>query len=366
MALTTLLWSVAAGVLGGISTKLAYVAIRTEWPDAYVYNRSLLEKLSRGSFPKYLLLRSAPLFVFSYLTAAVGSQQELAWFPLGLSIWLTFSALTSLLALLRSWRHLNIRRRFDVPVALGRLLGAAGLVAGGVWAGWIWPALAPTSSGLIEAIWTAVVVTILTLGARKLLEQEHPTAGQKVDLSKSDIGGPLWESMRARAMEQGIEPAIVRAIVVAEALQRPRWIRRLERLLGRWQRSGTYGVAQMRSGRPITDEESVGLLVAELATIYCAGSAGWERFEHYRPFLEGRGATPGYVEEVQELYFHLFDEADLVVTSVEPAPNEAPRCPRMPRLRRLAVRLLMAAVERLVSPYADSGSSSTSGRVPPC
>lgn len=353
MAPSTVLWSVVAGILGGISTKLVYVAIRTEWPDAYVYDRSLLEKLSRSSLPKYLMLRSAPLFVFSYLTAAISSRQGLAWLPLGISIWLSFAALTSLLALFRSWRQSNLRRRFDIPVTLARLSGTAGLVAGGVWAGWVWPGLAPPPSGLVEAIWTAIVVAILALGARKLLEQKHATAEQKVTLAIPDIGFSLWESVRARALAGNTEPAIVEAIVVAESLQRPRWIRGLERLLGRWQRSGTYGVAQMRSKHPITDEESVDLLVAELAAIGCTGTTEWDRFDQYRHFIARRGATPGYVEEVEGLYSHLFSEADVIAVSLESEPSEPPKGTKVPGLRRLAALFLASAAAKLIAPYVD-------------
>jgi hypothetical protein len=51
--------------------------------------------------------------------------------------------------------------------------------------------------------------------------------------------------------------------MIVENLQRPKWFRRLETLKGSVLKAGTYGIMQVRSDDPLTDEESVGKAVAE-------------------------------------------------------------------------------------------------------
>jgi hypothetical protein len=53
----------------------------------------------------------------------------------------------------------------------------------------------------------------------------------------------------------------VKAIMVVENLQRPLWFRRLESFKGRVFPSGTYGIMQVESARPVSDEESIKIAV---------------------------------------------------------------------------------------------------------
>jgi len=63
--------------------------------------------------------------------------------------------------------------------------------------------------------------------------------------------------------ETNTDSALVLAILYTENLQRPRWFRRLERAKGKILRRGTYGVMQITSDHPISDEESIRLALAD-------------------------------------------------------------------------------------------------------
>lgn len=71
--------------------------------------------------------------------------------------------------------------------------------------------------------------------------------------------------MRKTAGDRNLQNLVI-AVVLAEVQQRPRWFRRLERLGGKVLGAGTYGVAQVAADNPITDEESIDILVDRLNT----------------------------------------------------------------------------------------------------
>lgn len=73
----------------------------------------------------------------------------------------------------------------------------------------------------------------------------------------------IWDIAKSAAKKHETEPALVEAILLTENLQRPEWVRRLERMKGRLFHSGTYRIMQVTSDRPLSDRESVEKAVAE-------------------------------------------------------------------------------------------------------
>ena len=62
---------------------------------------------------------------------------------------------------------------------------------------------------------------------------------------------------RESAAREGLDPDLVETVILIEAIQRPRWFRRLEFMKGIIFRKGTYGIMQVQSPRPIRDRTSI-------------------------------------------------------------------------------------------------------------
>lgn len=128
-------------------------------------------------------------------------------------------------------------------------------------------ALVPDPSEFVNAVWTAAFVVILSTAALKFFNNSV-TSEQLLHRAKSDIGEELWGEVPLIAQPYDCDPTFVRAVIAGEALQRPRWLRNLEGIKGKLHPSGTYGVAQVRADRPISDRESISRLCEMFASFY--------------------------------------------------------------------------------------------------
>jgi hypothetical protein len=86
--------------------------------------------------------------------------------------------------------------------------------------------------------------------------------------------------------------------MLTENLQRPRWLRTLERLKGRFAPHGTYGIMQVESDRPLSDRESVLVAVRDhfAGTAVAGHEDMWQRLNRLEPCLKRYNSNPDFVE----------------------------------------------------------------------
>lgn len=207
----------------------------------------------------------------------------------------------------RAYREKNLRRRQILLHGIVRLIGTAFIISTASIIGFNWPQLAPSPQELVQTVWIALLVAVIAVLGRKALIPHRAYFDEKIDLVVQDIGIEMWEEIRSISLEHGVEPAIV----ATEVLQRPRWTRKLERILGRFLPNTSFGIAQVRAERPISDRESVERLAQEIGQIPLTWHMhDHDVFEDYREFVASRQATPGYDHEVESFYIQLFDPGD--------------------------------------------------------
>lgn len=129
----------------------------------------------------------------------------------------------------------------------------------------------PTTTSLTESLWTAGLVAVigaflLRLTTKEEDDEDRPNGVRYwYERAVRDTGIETFDRAFTLAAETGTDPLVVRAVAVAEILQRPRWLRRAERVLGTIRRRGSYGVMQMGAFRPLSDEESIALFCYEFS-----------------------------------------------------------------------------------------------------
>lgn len=263
---TTVLLSLA----GAICLDLMYKSIKTRWPEAYTSLSTDFDKQVRTNPVRSLFLfRGMPVFLISLFTAVMAERG-------GAYPWI--SAALLLAFYLASTTFKNIKNTIKLPrssnwiVTLLYHCGATTAVVTVVILATalrtsLDPLIPPTKDILI-ALWAGLFATLFAAVARASLLPEKLDARGVVDQLKSDIGKENWDYAAVVAGTNLQFRNFIRAILLAEAQQRPRWFRRLERVKGLIYRPGTYGVAQVAAAKPISDKESIDLL-AQRFSDYC-------------------------------------------------------------------------------------------------
>ncbi len=252
---------VTALVLIGI-----YAAMRSHWPSSYIDVTTTAGQIGRFSFSWFIAFRTAPAFVVATVVATTAERSGMsAWIPFvgGFALFIAYG--------LRHNIRERRRRRNRINVLIVGIVGALLSVAAGALGTLVrrqTSPLVPEPQALLEAIWTAMIVAGLYFAVHRILG-DHADDAAIHRRAKSDLGKHAWRYSAKAAAEHGVPAAAVRAILLAEAIQRPRWFRVLERLIQhvgrRFGREGTTGVAQMRSSEVLSDEESVRRLCLEMA-----------------------------------------------------------------------------------------------------
>lgn len=256
---TLLLSTTMFGGLLGI-----YGAMESHWPASYVNVTTPSGQLGRFSFWWYLFFRSAPTFLVTLVTAV--SAERLGLSPsCTVAVGLTAFALFAIYHSIRGPQGMASRDKVILVGFVGMVLS---LISGAL-------ALAlrshlefiiPPPSALLEAIWTALFVAVAYFAFKRLLD-DRPVHTSLPERAKRDIRR-VWKFSQSEADRHGLPVAAVRAVLLAEAIQRPRWFRALERalqcVLRVFRKESTTGIAQMKSLKPLSDWESVTLLCGDM------------------------------------------------------------------------------------------------------
>lgn len=268
--------------------------------------RTALDSAPRSSALRYLLFRCLP-------TYAVGSLLANTVERLGGNVLVALVCMGVPYALVNDGRALWRLRRGGAgrgPVLwfyyVFNLVLIAGLVALSYFTYRWYADFIPEPDELIFAVWTAVFAAVLATAFQQLLRSPALSVEQKLAAARKDVGEDTWEYVHQAAIDANCEPVLMQAILAAEALQRPRWMRRLERAKGRLVPKGSYGVAQITASHPLSDAQSVQALCQEHAGYYpVRNSTGMVRQTLLEARIEKHNSNPAFVSSVMDFYRHL-------------------------------------------------------------
>jgi hypothetical protein len=112
------------------------------------------------------------------------------------------------------------------------------------------------------------------------------------------LDGDLISYAKSQAHAAGVDEDLVVAVMVVEAIQRPEWLRRLERLLARLLRRGTYGIMQVGSRRPLSDRESIDAAIQGplSGVLLDRDQHGWAKRDSVGPAVRNYNSDPAFIE----------------------------------------------------------------------
>ncbi|MDO4888480.1 MAG: hypothetical protein Q3979_07255 [Actinomycetaceae bacterium] len=251
--------SVVLGLFGGVCLVSLYGLLRSDWPQLYTYNTSPLERTVRRTAFRYFIFRTVPpAAVFCAVAVTADRLRISTGLAVALCV-LCFIVLSSFRAVIVALKHRA--RVFTTCAAQSAvcawtvILGAAAFSLRKHLQG-----LIPEPSAFVEATWAVMFVAVAFYAYQNLARSNDPAPVDTIEMAKKDMGCTVWLYASCAARCKGVPPYLLLAIMVVESMQRPRWMRRLERfasraLLNRVEFS--QGVTQEKSASTLSDREAI-------------------------------------------------------------------------------------------------------------
>lgn len=251
--------AVGIGLAGGVLLRAFYSAFASEWPGKYFGNTStgaVDPVISRTPW-RYLVFRLGPVFL---VAVAAGVTADRLGAPRSTALVATVAAhaLSGLVpaaftAITATPRRLGLAAYHLIALGGCVVVAFVGLAIGGRGDRYF-----PTGVEVAYGFWVALAVFAVGHLGRSLTGKAPK---DEALLARARAEVPTHLILPLVNAKSGHPLALV-AIAYAEHLNRPQWVRRLERTVGI--RGGTYGIMQVRAPRPITDSDSVEMFLQRL------------------------------------------------------------------------------------------------------
>ncbi|WP_372469457.1 hypothetical protein ACCO44_01445 [Microbacterium maritypicum] len=275
--------SVWIALLGSAMLYGTYRAVEWRWPERYLGMTQTFGLSSQQTWMRFAAYRCIPTYLFAatciVTVERVGGN---GWLAAGV-MWFVSVALTHgrvvLEGLIRKWGEANYAA-YHLLMAL--LL--AGIVLLAHWSAPSWAALVPPPDELLSALWSGLLVAGIggfAVAVIRPRSERAPVYGEEyfVDRATRDVGIEALDWLFKECMRTGANPVLVKAVLVAEALQRPKWLRGIERVMVRVRLAKTSGVMQMPSREPLSDRESITEAANRFAGVWALRLTGPEEFQ---------------------------------------------------------------------------------------
>lgn len=160
--------------------------------------------------------------------------------------------------------------------------------------------LVPSGREMVTAVWLAAFIGVVSFRSAQRLSVNRDPANL-LRRSRLELEQVLVNAAEAHCAKFDASFHLVIAIMVYENVQRPRWFRRLERLVGKVTRAGgTYGVMQVRSSRPIDDQTSIEIAAERLAgTAMRPNENGWDYRQRLLQAVSNYNSNPDFSKGVE-------------------------------------------------------------------
>lgn len=314
--------AVGIGLAGAAVLAIMYTGASFRWPSEYSRLSNTFALPVGSRLYRTLLFRALPVFVIavSCWSASVdlGGDGVIAAVIPGMVHGLGTNGREILSSLRLKGRTASVNYAGYHLGVLALLAGVTGIAClAAPWA----RVLVPRPSELLNALWTGAFVALagayLLKASAKRDDDPEQDGRYLVNRGVPDIGVDALDFLFSEASRLSADPLVMKSLAVCEALQRPKWFRRLERIVGSvLRRQGTYGVMQVLSPHPITDEDSITRAAnsmtdfMEWSTYAMEGYPDIVTIDH-NFIWDAAGRHNGdyaFIQQAQAVYYHLFEQ----------------------------------------------------------
>lgn len=258
--MSSVLISLLIGLFGSVLLYLVFKLLKSDWPNNYSDMKNVVDSASRRNIWIYLAMRFIPMYLVSVLVASLSEST-------GGEVSITLSTCAVLHVCFTNLRPHILRRTLTpsrvrlryIATSLSTiaLISFATIFAAMTWS-YLTPLL-PEADEVVQAIWTALFVG-LVVGLVRSFGRYDDSLENQLERAEKELGEDLKQVIHREARRNDVSADFIQSVVLTECIQRPKWLRKIENIKGKFFGPGTYGVAQVPSDSPITDEQSIKLL----------------------------------------------------------------------------------------------------------
>lgn len=287
----------------GLTVTLTFRLIKSEWPLLYVDFTSIIDPIQRRSMSRWVIFRTGPALVCGlFLAVTMKRWDGGVWFPIG-TMYAVHLLSIYLVPTIRGLRSGTLGIRQIVLWISSALLVLTAVFLAVLIRGIVEP-LVPKPEEMVYVLWTGMFAAFaLAFISRILQRDDQLVMGELIDRSVQELESRWFTIADQFAEEHGVDKWLFRAVMIVENIQRPRWFRRIERMIGRFRRNGTYGIMQVRSRVPITDKESFQIAARDHLSFTHSRipENSWQKVERLKGAIIGYNSNPVFVEMVTEV-----------------------------------------------------------------
>jgi hypothetical protein len=273
-----------------------YSAFESHWPENYFGDTNSVSAVISQTPARYIAFRFGPVLLAAAVVGTVAARMGLPRAPLVAAAVAVHTLGGTGYGLIKALRASPP----DVPLAAYRILAMLACAAAAVVTIAIGSRVdpyIPDAEEVASAFWIALAVFVVAHLARSLTARQ-PEIALLLARAKREVPNALADQLRAAPVAH---PEAALALAFAEHLNRPTWARRLERVLK--PANGTYGLMQMSSSRPLSDQESVELFLERLPSY--PEMVDREGYMNVRPFFLFHNPDEAFADLAEELFLLL-------------------------------------------------------------
>lgn len=266
--------SVGALLFINILLKLFYKSFELTWPELYFSTNDKTALFVSVSFRRFLLFRFFPPFILIVFGLSVflrdyGFNINLSVALIAMIIYLLNHDVKAIYQIFtksdRVKTYFNVSFQivlhlFVIVVMLGLTVASAYIVSFDTFS---ITKILPTFQGLADNLWSSLIAVLLAVYFKEIFSHEGLSQDILYKRSLETINPKLLNLIEIESQKHNADESLVKAVCVAENLQRPKWTRKIENIKAFLRLYGTYGIMQVRSNKPISDEESIRIAIKE-------------------------------------------------------------------------------------------------------
>jgi len=245
--------------------RLFYRAFKNTWPELYFSVSDYTSLFISFSPVRYFAFTLLPTMIISafVLSIFLRSYHIHNLVFLGLLIGLIHSVSTNGIAL---WKLLNnnktvhafYNRYFQVFVHIISIftIAASGYLGGLLGQQNFLIPLIPTWT-VVDNLWAALFSSVLTVFLYRLYTNKYTSEEAVIEKSRKSLSVKLVSHIGLVCEKYKVKKELVLAICITENIERPAWVRKLERIKSYVFKSGTYGIMQVAADNYIDDFQSI-------------------------------------------------------------------------------------------------------------
>ena len=119
---------------------------------------------------------------------------------------------------------------------------------------------------------------------------------QVIKQSAEKIDPKLFSLIEKISKKYKADSTLVKAVCIAEDIERPKWFRNLERLVSFIKKRGTYGIMQVKADKFVSDEESIEIAIRE----FLKNTEGITLFDQLS-VVSSYNSNPNYKQLIEEI-----------------------------------------------------------------